>query len=308
MASAEQANLILVSHYEMLDRTGFDISPVNGRVEAAKEALRPALKSLHAENTSILFSPFQSLSIGDIARVFPPRITSQGGGAGSEPLSLFDLIAGDQPNTQQVGRDDRSHLFVAPRLVRGAAIPGAASAPLKSELSTLLGKYGTPHRAAAVFAKAHERDTQTVFYPLVTHLFQVMGFRSDYSRAGVNYQRWDACLWIDEFAVPIEIKSPTEEVFLATKAIRQALENKVILLSRGGLPTTRDLTSLVVGYKIPNERGDMSNLIDNVFSAYGLRLGVIDLQSLAYLALRFIAEGVTMDADQLSALCGFIDV
>ena len=81
--------------------------------------------------------------------------------------------------------------------------------------------------------------SQAQFYPLVTHLLQLLGFRSELSRPGVNYQRWDACVWLHSQAVPIEIKSPSEEEFLSTKAIRQALENKVVLLSRGGYRTSR---------------------------------------------------------------------
>jgi hypothetical protein len=153
-----------------------------------------------------------------------------------------------------IGRDDRSHLFVAPRLVAAVETRESAAQPVRDELAALLRRYGSAHGAAAAFADAHASDTQTAFYPLVTHLFQILGFRSDYSRAGVNYQRWDACVWIDCDALPVEIKSPTEEVYLSTKAVRQALENKVILLARGGLATRRELTSLVVGYRLPNER------------------------------------------------------
>ncbi|MCZ4088758.1 hypothetical protein [Sinorhizobium psoraleae] len=113
---------------------------------------------------------------------------------------------------------------------------------------------------------------------------------------------------VDGYALPVEIKSPTEEIMLSTKAVRQALENKVILLSRGGLETRPELASLVVGNRLPNERGEMSNLIDDVFEAFGLRLGVIDLTTLAQLALRAVRDGVTIDAGQLSQLRGFLDV
>ncbi len=109
----------------------------------------------------------------------------------------------------------------------------------------LLEENGTIEAAAAAFADIHAGDTQTIFYPLVTHLFQILGFESDYSRAGVNYQRWDASVLVDGYALPVEIKSPTEEVMLSTKAVRQALENKVILLSRGGLEMRPELASLV---------------------------------------------------------------
>ncbi len=179
---------------------------------------------------------------------------------------------------------------------------------MRAELKALLATHDSINAAADAFAANHAGDTQTTFYPLVTHLFQVLGLKSDYSRAGVNYQRWDACVWVGDYALPVEIKSPTEEVMLSTKAVRQALENKVILLSRGGLETRRELASLVVGNRIPNERGEMSNLIDDVFNTFGLRLGVIDLPTLAHLALRAVHEGVTIDAEQLSQLRGFLDV
>ena len=45
----------------------------------------------------------------------------------------------------------------------------------------------------------------------------------------------DAYVKVNSVDIPIEIKSPTEEEFLSTKAVRQALENKIILLSRGVL-------------------------------------------------------------------------
>ncbi len=52
----------------------------------------------------------------------------------------------------------------------------------------------------------------------------------------------------------------------------------------------------------------MSNLIDDVFAAYGLRLGVLDLTSLAHMALQSVTEGVTIEPEQLLQLRGFLDV
>ena len=54
----------------------------------------------------------------------------------------------------------------------------------------------------------------------------------------------------------------------------------MILLARGGLDTELDLTSLIVGYQIPNERGDMSTLIDDIHAAFGFNIGVLDLRTL----------------------------
>ena len=100
-----------------------------------------------------------------------------------------------------------------------------------------------------------------------------------------NYQRWDGWVDLGGIVAPIEIKSPSEEMALSTKAIRQALENKVVLLARGGLNTSEDTTTLIVGFQIPTERGEMSTLIDDVFHAYQINIGVIDLKMLVLLAI-----------------------
>ncbi len=295
----ERKALAVVAHFQMLERSGFDIAPVAQRFAEAEATAAPVFERLGTNGNNLLFSPFQSLSLSDIADAFPARAqtTQVEEGAGRAVVAAV-----------QAGRDDRSHLFVRPTMVATDGASAGGPATLRAELTSFIKAYGTIEHAAAAFAEKHAGDTQTVFYPLVTHLFQILGFKSDYSRAGVNYQRWDACVWVGDFALPVEIKSPTEEVMLSTKAVRQALENKVILLSRGGLDTRRELASLVVGNRLPNERGEMSNLIDDVFKAYGLRLGVIDLTTLARLALRSLTEGVTIDAQQLSQLRGFLDV
>ncbi|RME57398.1 hypothetical protein D6779_08760 [Candidatus Parcubacteria bacterium] len=295
----ERRALAVVAHFRMLERSGFDIAPVEKRIADAEAVVAPLFARLGTDGRNLLFSPFQSLSLRDIADSFPARTAASQveatGGRGAK---------GTAPN----GRDDRAHLFVHPKMVAAGGVGASKSDPLLTELTKLLEVHGNIDIAAAAFVENHAGDTHTTFYPLVTHLFRILGFDSDYSRPGVNYQRWDAFVMVDGHALPVEIKSPTEEVMLSTKAVRQALENKVILLSRGGLATRPELTSLIVGYRIPNERGEMSNLIDDVFKAFSLRLGVIDLTTLAHLALRAVREGVTIDAKQLSQLRGFLCV
>ena len=298
LSTAERAALAVVTHFRMLERSGFDITPVSARIAAAEVEARVVLARLGTGGDNLLFSPFQCLSLADISTAFPARATS---------VKVQGVARGDKADAP-TGRDDRTHLFVHPTMVTREGVASSGPEALRAELAGLLTARASIVAAAAAFAERHAGDTQGVFYPLVTHLFQILGFKSEYSRAGVNYQRWDACVWVGEYALPVEIKSPTEEVMLSTKAVRQALENKVILLSRGGLATRRELASLVVGNRLPNERGEMSNLIDDVFAAYGLRLGVIDLSSLAHLALRALSEGVTIDGGQLSQLRGFLDV
>jgi hypothetical protein len=294
----EKAALSIAAHYTMLDRAGFDISPVQQKLTLQEPALQSARARLGIRaGQAILFSPFQSLSISETRKIFAATEEAR------TTTTRTESVGG-----HVMGRGSRDHLFVEPKFVAQAAPTADEADSLAAELKAIRAKHRSAKEAAAAFAVSRASDTRTQFYPLVSHLFRLLGFKSDYSRLGVNYQRWDAAVWLDSVAVPIEIKSPTEEAFLSTKAIRQALENKVVLLARGGLETRREMTSLIVGYQIPNERGDMSSLIDDIDKAFGFKIGVIDLATLALLALTAIVERVTIEAAQLGHLRGFLNV
>lgn len=183
LAPKERNALAVVAHFRMLERSGFDIAPLEQRIAEAEATAAPALGRLGTDGRDLLFSPFQSLSLGDVADAFAP----------SEQTAHIETGKGRVGSAAAPhGRDDRSHLFVRPRLVaaEGAGVGGPDA--LRAELAELLKAHGKIAVAAAHFSEHHARDTQTAFYPLVTHLFQILGFESDYSRAGVNYQRWDA--------------------------------------------------------------------------------------------------------------------
>lgn len=100
--------------------------------------------------------------------------------------------------------------------------------------------------------------TQPVFYPLIADLFCILGFNCTATRAGINYERWDAIAIDDDFTIPIEIKSPSEEEYISIKAVRQALENKIILLSRKTYNTDWDTVSLAVGYHMLHDRAEVN--------------------------------------------------
>ena len=151
-------------------------------------------------------------------------------------------------------------------------------------------------------------SNQTVFYPLVETLFKVAGFNCVLSRAGDNGSRWDAIIIDNHRSIPIEIKSPREELYIPIKAIQQALENKIVLLSRGTYPTVPDVTTLVVGYYLPAERADVNGLINDIKRTYGYKIGVIDIKSLFTIAISIIADGNGFDKNQLFEMEGFIDV
>jgi len=157
----------VVSHFRMLDQAGFDISPVQERVDSALPLAVAAVPSLADASRTILFSPFQSLSLDDTQRAFPGNL-----------ISVRTDKAAEVTAIGQVGRDDRSHLFVAPKLVPAERQASAEADALRSELIAIMTEAPDPKDAAALFCLRHSKDTKEVFYPLVTHLFQILGFPS----------------------------------------------------------------------------------------------------------------------------------
>ena len=292
----EKEAVSIVAHYRMLERAGFDVEPVLPQLNQQEQAFARALARLGVpQGKPLLFSPFQSLKIADSNRIFPPATVP---------------VSNEKRDTSAVGtvvgRGSRDHLFVQPILVHQRAEFGdSQTVILEEELRQLRELHWSAEDAAAAFVQSRESDTQTEFYPLVSGLFRLLGFDSGNTRAGVNYQRWDAWVDLGGTTAPIEIKSPTEEKVLSTKAVRQALENKVVILAREGLNTTVNTTTLIVGYQIPNERGDMSALIDDVFEVFNIRIGVIDLRTLSLLAIRAVTENMKVQTEQLRTLRGY---
>ena len=295
----EKTAVSIHAHYRMLERAGFDLESVDMKLREQEPALERALSLLGVpQGRPLLFSPFQALSIEDIAEIFPPT-------QAPDPMEERNIVAG----RTMVGRGSRDHLFVQPKFVPQLREDvNSETRKLERELQEVRERHSSAEEAAAAFAQSHETDTQTQFYPLVCELFRLLGFESENSPVGNNYQRWDGWVDLAGTVIPMEIKSPTEEMSLSTKAIRQALENKVVVLSREGLHTTRDTTTLAIGYQIPNERGEMSSLIDDIYVAFDIRIGVIDFFALTLLVIRAVTENLTILPDQLRTLKGFLHV
>lgn len=154
----------------------------------------------------------------------------------------------------------------------------------------------------------HRRDKQSEFYPLIADIFGTLGMNCKVSRAGDNGARWDAIIVDEANSIPIEIKSPTEEINLSLKAIRQALENKVVLLSRVTHGTTYDTTSLAVGYEQPSARAEVKQLISDIYTAFDINIGVITLRTLLSLAIKAILDGTVPNHQTIQYLKGILDV
>ena len=301
LSADELRALSLFTHYRMLERSGFDVSSVSRFLDLANPALARAMATLSIQpSMDILFSPFQSLPLSDIQHIFQPPVPDE------PPIKKRkDLIEG--PAVDVSPHRDSSLLRFS---VEGRALPIGDSVPAKllRELQSAYDRNRSASQAAHEFVRWHRGDSQTVFYPLVRDTFELLGLKCETSRVGVNYQRWDACLWVDDVAIPIEVKSPAEEESISTKALRQAVENKIVLLARSGLPTDLNTTSLIVGYKLPNDRSDLLSLIDDVFATYRIRIGAIDLYTLIVASLRRLYEKEMASMDTIAQLKGFLRV
>jgi len=129
--------------------------------------------------------------------------------------------------------------------------------------------------------KDYLSDLRIEFYDYVGLIFSHIGFPNPHvTREGDVNCRFDATLIDGKFTIPIEIKSPREDREINIKSIRQAFENKIVLLSRKFYPTQQDTTSLALAFEYPPSRSDIYELIDNIKDAFGYNIGIINIDDL----------------------------
>ena len=295
-----KAPFLRLSAHLMLQRAGFDVSPARATIEAD----RAALAAMGVPTSPQLwFSPFQQIARAETNEAFPHLSAS--------PTALTaNAVRAVAPMGMHGRSTDRATVRFVPTGVPARVDPETVvlERELRSDLAT---SGGSRELALESFAMRHSRDNQDVFYPLVATLFRLVGFECRISRRGVNYDRADAMIVDATNSIPIEIKSPGEETELSVKALRQAVENKVILLSRKQFASRRETTTLAVGFNPPNERSEVRELIGDVHRAYGFNVGVLDLRSLAALALVGILSGskLTLDGfDEMKGVANAADI
>lgn len=146
------------------------------------------------------------------------------------------------------------------------------------------------------------------FYPLVSDILSLSGLNCKCSRAGNHSSRWDAIIEDVNYSIPIEIKSPSEEKHLGLKAIRQALENKVMLLSRKTYITDLKSLSLVIGFKEPTNRTESEELILAIKDRFNINIGLLDFQNLIYILINSIYYKRSIEINDFKKLGGIINV
>lgn len=125
------------------------------------------------------------------------------------------------------------------------------------------------------------------FYSLVCDAFNAIGLNCELSRDNQAAIRWDAKILHNGKFIPIEIKSPSEEYTISTKAIRQALENRVVTISREdeAQATSIEVSSYVVGYNLPASRSEINDIIDSAYQQFNIKIALFSLETLILLVL-----------------------
>ena len=82
------------------------------------------------------------------------------------------------------------------------------------------------------------------------------------------------------------------------------MENKIVLLSRQTHPTKPETVSLAVGYKLPNERAEVVNLINDFKNAYGYSIGVFDIHTLLKISVTTIIKKRTTSKKEIERMEG----
>lgn len=136
------------------------------------------------------------------------------------------------------------------------------------------------------------------FYLPIGEIFSLIGFDNvSVTRDGDVNCRFDATIIDSTYSIPIEIKSPKEDKEINIKAITQACENKIILLSRAFYPTQNEITSLAVAFSYPPTRSGVYELIEDFKSVYDINIGIIDIEDLSKLVYDITRNGYKLNKE-----------
>lgn len=293
LSVGKQSACVKLGFYSMLKRAQFDTSALIGDMDLWHQDL-----GIGAD-VPLVFSPYQTI-----------HYTEADAALGIVRCEIQEEVSSE---SLQIALDERDANIQRGTIVRlnqstHGKMKSADDSDLSRRIRALL-EAGTSQDAIAdqIFSELRFATKET-YYPLVAELFSVCGVSCHALRAGINYERWDAIIVDDSYSIPIEIKSPTEEEFLSIKAVRQALENKIVLLSRRAYCTDAYSTTMAVGYRPPNDRAEVTRLIQDIKAAYGIRIAVIDLLSLLRMSISVIAGTAEIGLDLLKEMEGIVDV
>lgn len=288
-----QRSMIRLGTYSMLKRAGYDLTAIQDSIDEDRKQCEYITGS-----KDLLFSPSQTIRCAQVEDALGFEM-----GIGVESRRYIDTFDSAVIERESLNNTQRWKLNI-PDNAATELLTSTEDLDFLQRVSQMVEEGKNSRMIVNTLFDYYIDATQTTFYPLIATLFKIMGFNCYFSRPGDNGARWDAIIDDPQRSIPIEIKSPTEELHLSIKAIRQALENKIILLSRKTYITTADVSTLAIGYYMPNERAEVVRLISDFKETYGYRIGVIDLKSLLSLAISILVDGKGFDKEELYKLEG----
>lgn len=219
-----------------------------------------------SKSSDILFSPYQFFSESELKIVLPQYVLQTGTNHRDVEVSQTENILPIKSNFTVESK--RSTL--------------SKNEETSEKLLKLISKSDSNVEDAVIkFVNKVKLMKQTEFYPLVATLLGFVFNKDAYApSAGNNNMRYDVMIPDDKYSIPVEVKSPTEEEMLSVKAIRQATENKILLLARKPHPTTFEMSSMACGFKVPNDRSDVYKLINEIYDAYKINISILDIETL----------------------------
>lgn len=283
------------SFYKSMERAGFDISPVQRIIDTASATIEKDGFFKEILNKPVLFSPYQELPLGFIDENIPEL---------SLPFEEFKKGLA----TPEIKENDESPNIETSITLITVDNENTKTSGFLEELRSIYEVTKNVDKSIKHLMESHCNDNQSEFYPLIGEILTYLNLNCEISRPGVNYQRYDAIIIDGSESIPIEIKSPGEEKLISLKAVRQALENKVILLSRKFYSTKHETSSLVIGYELPNDRSDVCLMVNDIYNTFGFNIGIIDFRNLLLMSLKKLINNLGPSKSELNDLKGIINV
>jgi len=275
------------SFYKTLEYSGFDTTNLGFNFSELADEINVLFDS-----KEVLFSPFQQLNRELLFSIFQDYKPTR------KRKSVY--IPEKSNNQRDEGQLQKSIIPVDIRIDN-------KTNEFSKKIQSLL-KTNSQQETALLIKQEAIKYTKENFYPLIGDIFNSIGIRCVIPPHGQNSKRWDAILLSDTDSIPIEIKSPTEELHISVKAVRQALENKIILQSRKAEPNQWNTSTYVVGFELPNLRAEVSELIHDIKNIYNVNVTVMGIDELLTLAIQCSAENTSILFDDLGSKRGIISV
>ncbi|EHS2295469.1 hypothetical protein P782_0359 [Enterococcus faecalis FL2] len=273
----------------MLNRASFNIeNSLDGHKKFLGEVHRKYNKQ------AILFSPFQYFNKSEIEELFPELNNDTKNGIRKSEINHYSLRSDNDINSGVLIESESSN--------------SEQNSSIASTLSKRLEKAGGDEVTAILaFINDIKSMRQTEFYPLVASLLSYIFDRQAFPPpAGNNNMRYDVMIPDSHYSIPVEVKSPTEEEMLSVKAIRQALENKILLLARKPYNTEFNISSFAIGFNLPNKRSDIYKLIDEIYNMYKINIAILDMSILIKAAFYCLKNNSHYEVENFKNVRGVI--